>query len=105
MCKSLWWLQLVGVLEVLGVQTPRQGEEGEVDDRPPLPGPVPARRPLADVARLHGLILNRLGPSPTAEDQLIRDLGVSAAEVTPELVTLELEGKIQRAPGGMLSRL
>ena len=93
------------VLEVLGVQTPRQGEEGEVDDRPPLPGPVPARRPLADVARLHGLILNRLGPSPTAEDQLIRDLGVSAAEVTPELVTLELEGKIQRAPGGMLSRL
>lgn len=93
------------VLEVLGVQTPRRADEGEVDDRPPLPGPVPARRPLADVARLHGLILNRLGPSPTAEDQLIRDLGVSAAEVTPELVTLELEGKIQRAPGGMLSRL
>jgi DNA processing protein len=57
------------------------------------------------VARLHGMILNRLGPSPMAEDQLIRDLALPAGEVTPELVTLELDGKIQRAPGGMLSRL
>jgi DNA processing protein len=96
------------VLEALGVQTPRRGEEA--DDRPPiaatvLPGPVPARRPLGDVARLHGMILNRLGPSPTAEDQLIRDLALPAGEVTPELVALELDGKILRAPGGMLSRL
>lgn len=92
------------VLEALGVvQARRTGEEA--DDRPPLPGPVPARRPLGDVARLHGMILNRLGPSPTAEDQLIRDLALPAAEVTPELVALELDGKIQRAPGGMLSRL
>lgn len=106
------------VLEALGVQTPRRGAEGrdaeswgtEGDDNPPvaatpLPGPVPARRPLGDVARLHGMILSRLGPSPTAEDQLIRDLALPAGEVAPELVALELDGKIQRAPGGMLSRL
>ena len=97
------------VLEVLGVQTPRRAGDG-AEDGPPttatvLPGPVPARRPLGDVARLHGMILNRLGPSPMAEDQLIRDLALPAGEVTPELVTLELDGKIQRAPGGMLSRL
>ncbi len=96
------------VLEVLGVQPPRR--TGEAEDSPPhaatvLPGPVPARRPLGDVARLHGMILNRLGPSPMAEDQLIRDLALPAGEVTPELVALELDGKIQRAPGGMLSRL
>lgn len=96
------------VLEALG--TPAAKPLPEVMDTrpplpgPPLPGPTPARRSLADVSRLHGLILNRLGPSPTAEDQLIRDLDLPAAQVTPELVALELDGQILRAPGGMLSR-
>ncbi len=72
---------------------------------PVLPGPVLARRPLADVAALHSQILARLGPSPVAEDQLIRDLAVPAATVAPELVLLELEGLIQRQSGGLLSRI
>lgn len=96
------------VLEALGLQSPRQGEEPEETvpvAATALQGPVPALRPLGDVARLHGMILNRLGASPTAEDQLIRDLALPAGEVMPELVALELEGKIQRAPGGLLSRL
>ncbi|MGL5010341.1 MAG: DNA-processing protein DprA, partial [Paracoccaceae bacterium] len=71
----------------------------------PLPGPVPARRLLTDVVALHGLILARLGPSPLAEDQLIRDLAMPPATVAPELVTLELEGRIQRQAGGLLSRV
>lgn len=49
-------------------------------------------------------LLNRLGPSPVAEDQLIRDLAVPVAEVAPQLLTLELEGKLIRQPGGLLSR-
>lgn len=97
------------VLETIGAGTVRVGEAAEEAEAPPvlapLPGPVPARRPLGDVARLHGIILDRLGPSPTAEDQLIRDLALPAAEVAPELVALEMEGKIHRAPGGLLSRL
>jgi DNA processing protein len=52
---------------------------------------------------LHEAILTRLGPSPIAEDQLIRDIAASAGEVGPVLVDLELEGKIQRQPGGLLS--
>lgn len=72
---------------------------------PVLPGPVPARRPLADMASLHSQILARLGPSPMAEDQLIRDLAVPAARVAPELLNLELEGRIQRQAGGLLSRI
>ncbi|PTE22900.1 DNA-protecting protein DprA [Cereibacter changlensis JA139] len=72
---------------------------------PPLPGPVPERRPLREVALLHGRILDRLGPSPLAEDQLIRDLALPAAHVAPELLALELEGRIQRQAGGLLSRL
>jgi len=72
---------------------------------PDLPGPVPARRPLADISRLHSMILDRLGPTPLAEDQLIRDLDVPTAQVAPELLTLELEGRVLRQAGGLLSRL
>lgn len=38
---------------------------------------TPQTRNLRDTAQLHGQILNRLGPSPIAEDQLIRDLGAA----------------------------
>jgi len=70
----------------------------------PLPGPQPARRSLADISQVHSDILARLGPSPLAEDQLIRDLALPPATVLQHLVTLELEGRVHRAPGGMLSR-
>jgi len=66
---------------------------------------TPSGRTLRDMASLHSQILDRLGPSPVAEDQLIRDLAVPASLVTPELVLLELEGLIQRQSGGLLSRL
>ena len=67
--------------------------------------PVSDARSLRDTAALHGLILDRLGPSPLAEDQLIRDLDSPAHQVAPALVTLELEGRIQRQAGGLLSRV
>ena len=89
------------ILEAIGLTAPLAAVEPEI---PVLPGPVPPRRPLADIAALHSQILARLGPSPVAEDQLIRDLAVPAAMVAPELVLLELEGLIQRQSGGLLSR-
>lgn len=89
------------VLEAMGM--PRVAEPPVV--LRPLPGPVSATRPLADMANLHGLILARLGPSPLAEDQLIRDLAMPSASVTAELVTLELEGRISRQAGGLLARI
>ena len=58
---------------------------------------------LKEASALHNLILSRLGPSPVAEDQLIRDLKISAQAAAPELVHLELEGKIRRQPGGLLA--
>jgi DNA processing protein len=61
-------------------------------------------RPLRDTAALHAEILARLGPSPLAEDQLIRDLASPAQAVTPALVALELDGHITRHPGGLVSR-
>ena len=63
------------------------------------------QRPLKEMALLHSMILNRLGPSPLAEDQLLRDLKVSAAQLAPELLTLELDGRIARQPGGLLARI
>ncbi len=68
-----------------------------------LPAPPPKKRTLRQTAALHQQILSRLGPSPVAEDQLIRDLDVSAGNIAPALVDLELEGKISRQSGGLLS--
>ncbi len=66
--------------------------------------PPAERRSLRETAQLHSQILSRLGPSPLAEDQLIRDLGSPAADVAPALIELELDGSIERAPGGLLTR-
>lgn len=97
------------VLEALGAS--HAGEEDRIADdilnepAAPLPGPQAPQRPLAEVAELHGRILARLGPSPLAEDQLIRDLALSPAMLAPALLSLELDGRIQRQPGGLLSRI
>ena len=66
---------------------------------------APARRTLAQTADLHTQILDRLGPSPMAEDQLIRDLQAEARDVSSVLIDLELEGQIQRRSGGLLARI
>lgn len=68
-----------------------------------LPSPPPRRRSLRETANLHSRILDRLGPSPLAEDQLIRDLDTPARAVAPALVDLELDGRIRRQAGGLLS--
>ncbi len=66
--------------------------------------PPKDRRSLQDTATLHQQILARLGPSPVAEDQLIRDLARAPETVAPALLELELDGCIDRAPGGLLTR-
>lgn len=50
-------------------------------------------------------ILGLLGVSPLAEDQLIRDLGLPPARISQDLLTLELEGRVERRPGGLLARV
>lgn len=65
---------------------------------------VPAGAGLREVAALHDRILARIGPGPVTEDQLIRDLSAPSQQVAPVLVDLELEGRIRRGAGGLLSR-
>jgi DNA processing protein len=48
--------------------------------------------------------LNRLGPSPIAEDQLSRDVSGGGGQLGPALVALELDGLVLRHAGGLISR-
>jgi DNA processing protein len=76
-------------------------------DPPPTPAPrvQPPVGTWGDMTALHQMILDRLGPSPLAEDQLIRDLGLPSSRIAPEILALELEGKVLRQAGGLLSRV
>ncbi|PUB16308.1 DNA-processing protein DprA [Yoonia sediminilitoris] len=71
----------------------------------PLVSPEKSSPNLAQTAKLHDVILSRLGPAPVAEDQLMRDVAAPASKITSVLVDLELEGKIARQAGGLLSRV
>ena len=61
--------------------------------------------PPPDIRELHRKILDRLGPSPVPEDQLIRDIGGSAGAISSEIASLEIEGRLRRDAGGLLSRV
>ena len=93
------------VLELVGPGITAEPKAHAEPRLPPLPGPMPAARSLKDVTLLHSMILSRLGPSPLAEDQLVRDLALTPAQLAPELLMLELDGKINRQAGGLLSRV
>ena len=95
-------LMVRGVEDVLEALTISQAAPLRMAEPAALPSP-PSRRSLAEISALHGTILSRLGPSPVAEDQLIRDLNLTAHEIAPELVSLELEGRIVRQSGGLVA--
>jgi len=67
-------------------------------------GQASAPRSLQQITALHDQILARLGPSPVAEDQLLRDVGLGGGQIGPALVALELDGLIMRHAGGLVSR-
>ncbi len=64
-----------------------------------------ADTPVHEHGPAHAEILNLLGPTPIAEDQLIRDLAKPAHLVAPTLLNLEMRGKISRQPGGLLCKV
>lgn len=90
--------------DVIEVLTPMTKAPQDAPRELPLEETI-APRSLAEVARLHQSILDRLGPSPIGEDQLIRDLGATSKIVSPALTDLELDGRINRQPGGLISRV
>lgn len=67
-----------------------------------LDDPQP-KRDMRKTAELHREILSRIGPSPVAEDQILRDLNVKPDQMSSVLIDLELDGKIDRHSGGLVS--
>ena len=49
------------------------------------------------------LLIEKLGPSPVAVDELVRQCQLSAAAVATLLLELELAGRIERHPGNLVS--
>lgn len=90
------------VIEALALPEPAQPSQIVMPGLAEAPKPA---RPASVAAALDlsRRILTLLGPSPIPEDQLIRELDLPAQKVSGELVTLELQGKLARQSGGMLS--
>ena len=88
------------VIEAIGPVAEPVAEQAQLF--PEIPQGPPRRS--ADGPKLHQEILSRLGPSPVAEDQLIRDIDLPLGTIAPVLLDLELEGEITRQAGGLLSR-
>ncbi len=61
-----------------------------------------AGEPAADEDALD-LILERLGPTPVAVDELVRQCQLTASAVATLLLELELSGRVERHPGNLVS--
>jgi len=60
--------------------------------------------PNSAAATAHRRLLDFIGPTPVALDDLVRSNGQPAREISRLLLELELEGLVQRHAGGALSR-
>ncbi len=69
-----------------------------------IPRPGTPERDWRERAALNAQILGQLGPSPVAEDQLLRDIGASTGDAGATIASMELSGEIERLPGGFLTR-
>lgn len=88
-------LDAIGAARAADTRTPQKTD---------APAATPPRKTYIPAA-LEAAILAKLGPSPIAEDQLCRDLAIQAADAAEQLLSLELSGRILRAPGGLISRV
>jgi DNA processing protein len=64
--------------------------------------PSGAAEPAADEGALE-MILERLGPTPVAVDELVRQCQLTASSVATLLLELELGGRVERHPGNLVS--
>lgn len=81
---------------------PRKQDAGRGSTVWPSSSPASATPPAAKGGLRHRL-LALLGPSPSEEDSVIRELGVRPSDFAPALLDLELEGRIIRLPGGRIA--
>ena len=97
-----------------GAAKPGPGADAAAASQPDLPlnrgaraGHAPPETPgtgLRETPSCTAASSTGSGPTPLAEDQLIRDLARRPAKVAPMLTDLELDGRIARHPGGLVAR-
>ena len=83
------------VLAMIGSDQQAPTESPQAEDAPP---------PTIDSTDVEAQVLARLGPSPTEEDLLIRDLGLPAQFTSAAILSLELQGRLVRMAGGRVAR-
>jgi DNA processing protein len=95
------------VLAAVGVvrrQVPRRAAPAAPPVKDP---PAPPSRPVSGTGSDRDPVAARvratLGPEPLLVDELIRQCHASSAEVQHALMELELDGRIERHPGGRVS--
>lgn len=69
---------------------------------PSLPGGSPSE---TEIERARGIIWENLASAPVTVDEIIRECQLSAPVVATVLLELELAGRLERLPGGKVSRL
>jgi DNA processing protein len=87
--------------QLRGAQPLRSVRAAPIATLPPWSPPSP-EEPAEDDAGQE-LILERLGPTPVAVDELVRQCQMSAAAVATLLLELELAGRVERHPGNLVS--
>jgi DNA processing protein len=106
-------LEALGTIEPTRTATGRNAPARQIRrPSPPAPQPrLPLSAPPTGTASKRGRtdavrarILSLLGPTPLAEDQLLRDLSLPGPAVAEHLLALEMDGAVVRQPGGLLTR-
>ncbi len=69
------------------------------------PSPPPTPRSDGDVAAEHARLLQALGHDPVSLDELAARTGQPAAELSSQLLMLELEGRVEGLPGNRYQRV
>ncbi|MDH3702760.1 MAG: DNA-processing protein DprA [Alphaproteobacteria bacterium] len=81
------------------------GRRGSIFEAGALPIPEPASAapatPASETASTR--ILETLGPTPLAVDEIVRDTGFTPSEVWNILLDLELAGRLERQPGNLVA--
>ncbi|WBU63219.1 DNA-processing protein DprA [Paracoccus aerodenitrificans] len=94
------------VLEALPDLKARMTSPARQKDEKPQSAETPARcseKSSPSKESCMARVLDRLSPSPTEENALIRDIGIPASVLAPAIVELELTGRLIRMPGGMIA--
>jgi len=90
------------VIDALGGMIPPTAHEPEPDL---FSAAKPARPTDQELENARNLIQEKLGPTPTPIDELIRQCHLTAAMVFTILLELELAGRLERHPGNQVSIL